>query len=496
MKTLQMIGLRCKLVCLVLLLSTFSSAYALDSRLSSRENDALTCAGMFYIMTAIGEPKELNEIFTRTTMMMSSIYAKLNFIRTNDSLTNGEISRAKDKAYLRLIELYGKDSEKVINEYIQCNTWRADIAEQFLRVKSPELWLSEIVKNLPIPRKLNNIHLSKVKEEIARRQLSIAMEEMQKLMDYWGTKESLIESLKESLKESIKDTPASSADAGDCFKDKDVADCRVKAEQGYAPAQYYLGLSYALGQGVAQDYKEAAKWTRLAAEQGHAYAQHELGLMYRKGEGVVQDDKQAIKWYRLAAEQGHAIAQYNLGVVYYQGNGVTQDYEQAVKWTRLAAEQGYADAQYNLGVMYQYGEGVAQDYKEAVKWTRLAAEQGHAEAREWMKKHSYAGWTKVSSGDGATFYVDFDRIRKHDGYVYYWRLGDYLKPIMGKYLSDKRYIQGDCKLFREKRLSLSVYTEPMGKGTHSYSDNTLSEKWDYPTPNTILGTTLKSVCSH
>jgi hypothetical protein len=43
---------------------------------------------------------------------------------------------------------------------------------------------------------------------------------------------------------------------------------------------------------------------------------------------------------------------------------------------------------------------------------------------------SYGEWTKVtSSGNGAnTTYVDFERIRKHGGYVYWWDLLDRLKP--------------------------------------------------------------------
>ena len=42
---------------------------------------------------------------------------------------------------------------------------------------------------------------------------------------------------------------------------------------------------------------------------------------------------------------------------------------------------------------------------------------------------SYAKWTKVSENvDGDILYVDFERIRKHGGYVYYWRLRDGLKP--------------------------------------------------------------------
>jgi len=109
---------------------------------------------------------------------------------------------------------------------------------------------------------------------------------------------------------------------------------------------------------------------------------------------------------------------------------------------------------------------------------------------------SYADWTKVSTTVvGDTYYVDFDRIRKHDGYVYFWRLGDYLKPTKYGDLSGKSYMQGDCKAFRIRTLSDSYYTDSMGNGTPSTSDS-LQGEWDYPPPNSAGETILNSVCSH
>ncbi|MGA2170957.1 MAG: hypothetical protein ABSG62_22455, partial [Terracidiphilus sp.] len=52
---------------------------------------------------------------------------------------------------------------------------------------------------------------------------------------------------------------------------------RKAAEQGYADAQFNLGVAYAYGEGVRQDYARAAVWLRKAAEQGHAEAQRSLG---------------------------------------------------------------------------------------------------------------------------------------------------------------------------------------------------------------------------
>jgi len=106
---------------------------------------------------------------------------------------------------------------------------------------------------------------------------------------------------------------------------------------------------------------------------------------------------------------------------------------------------------------------------------------------------SFADWKKVSEDvDGNSFYVDFERIRKHGGYVYYWTLGDYLKPIAGD-LSVKVYHQGDCKLFRYKRLSYSFHNEPMGGGTGK--PYTPTDKWIYPSPDSANEAILKAVCS-
>src|SRR6266702_1426909 len=78
---------------------------------------------------------------------------------------------------------------------------------------------------------------------------------------------------------------------------------RVRAEQGDANAQYSLGVSYAWGKGVPQDYAEAVRWYRKAADQGDANGQYSLGFSYAQGLGVPQDYAQAVRWYRKAADQ-------------------------------------------------------------------------------------------------------------------------------------------------------------------------------------------------
>ena len=83
---------------------------------------------------------------------------------------------------------------------------------------------------------------------------------------------------------------------------------RKAAEQGFAKAQFNLGMMYDNGYGVTQDYAEAVKWFRKAAEQRVTTAQFNLGVMYEKGEGVLQDTIAAHMWFNIAAENGHTGA--------------------------------------------------------------------------------------------------------------------------------------------------------------------------------------------
>ena len=77
-------------------------------------------------------------------------------------------------------------------------------------------------------------------------------------------------------------TTFSSVYGGDCFKDKDIEDCRVKAEQGHYDAQYNLGNMYAQGQGVVQDYVMAHMYWNIAAVSGDKSAIENRGIVEKK----------------------------------------------------------------------------------------------------------------------------------------------------------------------------------------------------------------------
>ena len=113
---------------------------------------------------------------------------------------------------------------------------------------------------------------------------------------------------------------------------------RALALGGDAAAQYRLGLMYAKGQGIPQDYSQAASWYLKAAAQDDTRAQFAIAEMYSQGQGVPQDDKVAAKWYVEAADHGYPKAQYAVGLMYAKGAGITQDLIQAYKWLSLAGD--------------------------------------------------------------------------------------------------------------------------------------------------------------
>lgn len=76
---------------------------------------------------------------------------------------------------------------------------------------------------------------------------------------------------------------------------------RPIAERGDADAQAALARAYQEGEGVPQDYSEAARWLHKAAKQGVPFAQASLGYKYRDGKGVLQDFVLAHMWFNIVS---------------------------------------------------------------------------------------------------------------------------------------------------------------------------------------------------
>jgi len=169
--------------------------------------------------------------------------------------------------------------------------------------------------------------------------------------------------------------------AAACARKHSLADIKTGAEKGLAEDQFALGVAYFKGEGVPQDYAQAAQWYRKAAVQRHVKAQANFASLCYLGKGVQQDFTAALHWYREAAAQGNAHAMYNVAVMTSHGQGTAPDEKEALVWYRKAAEAGQVQAQLRLGDMISAMHGTEKDIAEAAQWLRKAAEQGNAQAQ-------------------------------------------------------------------------------------------------------------------
>ena len=145
------------------------------------------------------------------------------------------------------------------------------------------------------------------------------------------------------------------------------------AEAGYAPAQFRLGMMFAEGFGIQQNWRQAAQWFERAAQQNDVGAQWTLARLYRVGRGVRKSDTLALRWYQQLAEQGFAPAQFQVGMMYREGLGTARDLTQAEHWLRQAAERGFRPAMAEMVKAYRDGElGLSVDPEQARAWQEKA----------------------------------------------------------------------------------------------------------------------------
>jgi uncharacterized protein len=179
-----------------------------------------------------------------------------------------------------------------------------------------------------------------------------------------------------------------------------IEELRKSADSGDVTAERNLAFAYEKGNGVPQDFSEAARWYAKAVLQDDAASENNLGVLYRLGNGVPKDFTSAVKLYSKAAKKEFAPALMNLGIAYYNGEGVPDDPVQAYAWLSLAADDGYVPARdaishllpdlsqcevlqswVTIGAVYERGALLPQNPAKAMEWYRKAAEAGYAAAQ-------------------------------------------------------------------------------------------------------------------
>ena len=123
------------------------------------------------------------------------------------------------------------------------------------------------------------------------------------------------------------------------YANMDVNNLQRYAKSGQAAAQFYLGMHYQYGKGVAKDEKQAFTWYKAAADQGITAAQLNVGRMYADGIGISKNENQARQYFEKAASHGDNRASFNLAVMEEQ----KKNYMGAYQWYELSTRDGMLD---------------------------------------------------------------------------------------------------------------------------------------------------------
>lgn len=102
-------------------------------------------------------------------------------------------------------------------------------------------------------------------------------------------------------------------------------------------------------------------------------------------------------------------------------------------------------------------------------------------------------WRQVAEKDIGKYYIDFDSIKNENGLVYYTDLVDFIEPFKGDYSAISRYVV-DCKNQNQKWLSITTFSESMGKGDINNQSN--PNRVIFPQSNTIYFFIIKNLCNY
>ena len=89
------------------------------------------------------------------------------------------------------------------------------------------------------------------------------------------------------------------------------------------------------------DTSAALSHWQVAASMGNENASFNLGLLYAKGQGVKQDWETAHALFIEASRLNHNLATFSLAIMYLKGQGVQPNLTTAYLWANLAANRNH-----------------------------------------------------------------------------------------------------------------------------------------------------------
>lgn len=158
------------------------------------------------------------------------------------------------------------------------------------------------------------------------------------------------------------------------------------ASRGNGRAANELGIMYAAGISLPQNFTEAKKWFDYASQKGESSGEYNLGVAYLKGEGTPIDLPEAIRYFQTAAEHGSGPAMVQLAMMHRAGTGgLTPNDEEAARLARSAAIQGYGPGQGLIAIFYRDGTGVEPNDILTYEWASLASARLQGQAAETIR---------------------------------------------------------------------------------------------------------------
>ena len=257
------------------------------------------------------------------------------------------------------------------------------------------------------------------------------------------------------------------------------------ADQNYAPAMHYLGMTYLLGVepapadgGLPQskeelihpDMEKGIALLKRSADSGYFRSQWALAVLYQAGYRAIKPDKGlSDKYWKLLSEQTSVETAYEIGLLYsvydeknytpgknkYQGRQLSyQETNQiAREWFEKAAAQtdstytkggmSQPASLYQLGFMYRDGRGTVRDAHKAFGYFKRAAELDYFRSKEEVSRAYYQGsgvvrdysealkWLLAAANENETGpNSSVHRLRNAVGFVYEKGVGAAKDPVL------------------------------------------------------------------
>jgi tetratricopeptide (TPR) repeat protein len=175
-----------------------------------------------------------------------------------------------------------------------------------------------------------------------------------------------------------------------------VRDARLKSEQAARPATDPLQelrdhAAERSNQGQAlytqHRYAEALPLFRKACDGENLIGCYNLGVLYANGQGVDQDFARARSLYQKACDGGVMSSCTGLGYLACSGQGAPANFAQARALFQRACNGGDMLGCHNLAALYQNGQGVARDNAHARSLYQKACDGGVEQACLYLRNH-------------------------------------------------------------------------------------------------------------